>query len=53
MDVCITYSRCIDGFFQVLDMRWNALVQEATAIYTKLEERNDYIVESVTTLEEK
>eukprot|EP01083_Nonionella_stella_P096780 272139_1 len=40
-------------FFQVLDMRWGALKQEATAIYSKLEERSDAVVDSVTKLEEK
>ena len=43
----------LNDFFQVLDMRWNALKQEAEAIYSKLEARNDNIVESVTKLEER
>merc|ERR1712228_451481 len=43
----------LNDFFQVLDLRWNALKQEAQGIYSKLEERNDQIVDSVTKLEEK
>lgn len=43
----------LKDFFELLDQRWEGLKTEANTIYSKLEEQNENISDTVTKLEEK